>query len=123
MIIIKKKIYNKIICFDIDGVICKNVNNEYQNSKPILKTIKLINKLYNNNYYIKVFTARFMGRNNDDCKKAKKQGLKLTKGQLKVWKVKYHQLIMCKPSYDLFIDDKSLGFREDWHKYLEKKLI
>ena len=123
MIIIKKKFYNKIICFDIDGVLCKNTNNEYQNSKPIIKTVKLINNLYNNNYYIKLFTARFMGRNNDDCKKAKKQGLTLTKRQLKVWKVKYHELIMCKPSYDLFIDDKSLGFREDWHKYLEKKLI
>lgn len=123
MTIIKKKFYNKIICFDIDGVICKNKNNEYQNSKPIIKTVKLINNLYNNNYYIKLFTARFMGRNNDDCKKAKKQGLALTKRQLKVWKVKYHQLIMCKPSYDLFIDDKSLGFRKDWHKYLEKKLI
>ncbi|MDB9983204.1 phosphoheptose isomerase [Candidatus Pelagibacter sp.] len=120
---VNKKLFNKIVCFDIDGVICKNINNEYHHSQPILKTIKLINNLYNNNYYIKLFTARFMGRNNDDCVKAKKQGLNLTKKQLKAWNVKYHELIMCKPSYDLFIDDKNLGFTKDWHKYIKKKLV
>lgn len=122
MIKIKKKNYIKIICFDIDGVICRTLNNEYKNSKPINKTIKLINSLYRKNYYIKLFTARFMGRNSDNCKKAKKQGFNLTKKQLKDWKVKYHKLIMCKPSYDLFIDDKNLSFKKDWHKILKKKL-
>ena len=42
--------------------------------------------------------------------------------QLKNWKVNYHELIMCKPSYDIFIDDKNLGFRKDWHNLLIKKL-
>ena len=75
--------YNKIICFDIDGVICKNLNNDYKNSKPITKTVNLINTLYSKKFYIKLFTARFMGRNNDNCEKARKQGLTLTKKQLK----------------------------------------
>jgi hypothetical protein len=122
MITIKKKNYNKIICFDIDGVICKNLNNDYKNSKPITKTVNLINTLYSKKFYIKLFTARFMGRNNDNCEKARKQGLTLTKKQLKNWKVNYHELIMCKPSYDIFIDDKNLGFRKDWHNLLIKKL-
>ena len=32
----KKKIY----CFDIDGVICNTIGNDYKNSKPIKKAIK-----------------------------------------------------------------------------------
>jgi hypothetical protein len=119
----KKKNFKKIICFDIDGVICITKNNNYENSKPNKKIISLINKLYDNNFYIKLFTARYMGRNQENCFKAKKQGLELTKNQLNYWKVKYHQLIMCKPSYDLFIDDKNLGFKQDWYKDIKKKLL
>ena len=35
-------------------------------------------------------------------------GFKLTKTQLKKWKVKYHKLILGKPSYDLIVDDKGI---------------
>jgi len=119
----KKIKYKKIICFDIDGVICKTYKNDYKNAKPIIKSINIINKLYNNNFYIKLFTARFMGRNKDNCVKAKKQGLILTKKQLKNWGVKYHKLLMCKPSYDIFIDDKALNFKKNWTVLLNKKLF
>ena len=51
-----------------------------------------------------------MGRNNDDIKKAKKQGYIFTKQQLKKWKISYHKLIFGKPSFDVYIDDKSLFF-------------
>ncbi len=50
----------KIICFDLDNVICKTVGKNYKNSKPILKSIKLINELYDDGYKIIVFTARGM---------------------------------------------------------------
>ena len=43
--------------------------------KPIKKTIKLINYLYNENFYIKIVTARYMGRNNENKLLAKKNGL------------------------------------------------
>ena len=33
----------------------KTKSNQYQNSIPIKKTIKLINYLYDENYYIKLF--------------------------------------------------------------------
>jgi len=39
MTIIKKKNYKKIICFDIDGVICKTKKNDYKNATPIKKTL------------------------------------------------------------------------------------
>ena len=84
----KKKIFKKILCFDIDGVICKTKSNQYQNSIPIKKTIKLINYLYDENYYIKLFTASYMGRNNENKLLAKKNGLALTKNQLNRWGLK-----------------------------------
>ena len=33
-----------IICFDIDGVICRTKKNNYRSSKPIKKAIKKINQ-------------------------------------------------------------------------------
>ena len=56
-----EKIKNKIICFDLDDVICKTKAKKYFLAKPYPKVIK-INNLYSKGYYIKIFTARFMGR-------------------------------------------------------------
>lgn len=113
----------KKICFDIDGVICNlSTNNNYSKSKPIKKNINLINLLYKKNYNIILFTSRFMGRNNDNYRKAHNMGFQFTKNQLKKWGVKYHKLIMGKPSYDLIIDDKSIFFKKNWNNLLLKKL-
>ena len=112
---IKKKV---IICFDIDGVICDTTKNFYPMSKPIKPAIKKINQLFKKGYYIKLFTSRYMGRNKEDSTKAKKQGLKLTKNQLKKWKVQYHELILGKPSYNLIVDDKALFFKKNWYRYI-----
>ena len=106
----------KIICFDIDGIICKSYKGNYKNSKPILKNISLINKCFKEGHFIKIFTARFMGRSNENTKLAKKKGLKLTKMQLRKWKVNYHKLLMGKPSYDYFIDDKAFNSIKDFTK-------
>ena len=108
-------IKNKKICFDLDGVICETSKSEYKKSKPKKKVIKVINKLYKDNTII-IFTARYMGRNNDKVKIAKKQGYKHTLLQLKNWNVSFDKLIFGKPSYDLIVDDKALGFKKDWYK-------
>ena len=108
----KKKIY----CFDIDGVICKTVGRNYSKSKPNKNSIKKINQLYEKGFFIKIFTARYMGRNNDNISLAKKQGYKKTFKQLKNWGLKFHKLIFGKPTFDLFVDDKSLGFKKNWVK-------
>lgn len=115
-----------VLCFDLDNVICKtNKKFEYAKSTPNKKQIKLINKLYEKGYYIKVFTARGSGRFEGNLKKIKKKFLKLTLRQFKIWKLSYHEFIIGKPSYDLFVDDKCYGFKKDWHKnfdeYLKKK--
>lgn len=106
----------KIICFDLDGVICKTKKNFYKESTPIIKNIKLINYLYDYGFFIKIYTSRFMGRNNDNPKKAYIQGYKFTSNQLKKWGVKYNKLIMGKISYDIYVDDKSIFFKRNWAK-------
>lgn len=111
-----------IICFDIDNVICKtNSKNNYSKSKPIYNAILLINKLYDQGHIIKIYTARYMGRTNENINLVEKKYLNKTKYQLQKWKVKYHKLYMGKPNFDLFIDDKSLGFSKNWVKLLKKK--
>tara|TARA_B100000989_G_scaffold289226_1_gene260788 strand:+ start:968 stop:1318 length:351 start_codon:yes stop_codon:yes gene_type:complete len=112
----------KTICFDLDNIICITKGQNYKLSKPIKKNINFINYLYQNNFYIKIFTARYMGRNNDNIRKAKEMGHKMTLNQLKKWNVNYHKLIMGKPSYDVYIDDKNLEFKKNWIKKLKKKL-
>ena len=112
----------KIICIDIDNVICKTVGRNYVNAKPNKKVLQKINEMYKDGYIIKFFTARYMGRNNDKAIKAKKQGWQMTANQLKKWKVNYHKLIFGKPSFDLIIDDKALFFRKDWYKNINKIL-
>ncbi len=109
----------KIICFDIDGIICKSNKGDYKKSKPILKNISLINNYFKDGHFIKIFTSRYMGRNNEKVKLAKKKGLKLTKMQLRKWNVKYHKLIMGKPSYDYFIDDKAFNSTKDFKKKIK----
>jgi hypothetical protein len=106
---------SKKFCFDIDGVICKTIKNKYKLSKPNKAVIKTINKLYQRGNYIIIFTSRYMGRNKENVFKSKKQGFQFTYNQLVSWKLKFHKLILGKPSYDLIVDDKALGFKKNWY--------
>tara|TARA_B100000767_G_scaffold241818_1_gene238512 strand:- start:842 stop:1207 length:366 start_codon:yes stop_codon:yes gene_type:complete len=119
---LKNKNLKKIICFDIDNVICRTKGKDYKRARPNIIGIKKINKLFEKGYVIKLYTARFMGRNNDNISKAKKQGYEMTKNQLKRWKIKYHKLVFGKTSFDLFIDDKSMYFKKKWHIDIDKYL-
>ena len=116
------KIKKKIICFDLDNVLCKTKSNNYENSLPIKKNIFLVNKFFKDGFYIKIFTARYMGRNNDNVNKAKKQGYKLTKTQLQKWKINYHELIFGKPSFDYYVDDKSIFYDKNWVDIIKEKI-
>tara|TARA_B100001093_G_scaffold192721_1_gene185247 strand:- start:6656 stop:7027 length:372 start_codon:yes stop_codon:yes gene_type:complete len=117
---IKKR--KKTICFDIDNVVCSTKNSKYRFSKPKTLVIKKINELYNYGYTIIFFTSRFMGRTNNNAQKAHSLGFQLTKNQLKKWGVKYHKLIMGKPSYDLIIDDLSIYFKKSWIRDIDRYL-
>ncbi len=105
----------------MDNVICKTKGNNYKYSRPDKVAIKIINNLYDSGFYIKIFTARYMGRYKENKKKVKNK-TRETKTYLKLWSVKYHQLIMCKPTYDIFVDDKSYGYSAQWKKNIKKLL-
>ena len=107
-------------CFDLDNTICKTKGNDYLNSKPKKECIKLINRLYENGHIIKINTARYMGRNNDNFVKAKKQGYSKTLKQLKKWKIKFHKFNINKYSADIYIDDKSYNYNVGWKKKFKK---
>lgn len=116
----KKKI--KILCFDIDNTLCTTKNSDYKNSKPIKKNISLVNQLHTKNYYIKIFTSRFMGRSKEKSSLARRKGFDFTKKQLKSWGLKYNELIFGKPSFDLLIDDRAIFFQKNWQDKIKKFL-
>ena len=73
-----KKNKKYTFCFDIDNTICKTSKSDYKNSKPDKQAIMTINLLYNAGHTIKIFTARYMGRNGDNISKSNKLGYKKT---------------------------------------------
>jgi phosphosulfolactate synthase (CoM biosynthesis protein A) len=99
----------KTIFVDIDETICisseeNSRGRDYTNSKPINENIEKINKLFEQGNKIIYWTAR-----------GSKSGIdwkEVTKNQLDLWGVKYHELRCDKPFYDLFIDDKSFRIEE-----------
>lgn len=98
------------IYIDIDETICttpgsKNIARDYSFAVPIKENIQKANKLYDAGHTITYWTAR-----------GTKTGIDwydITYKQLKNWGVKFHDLKMKKPAYDLFICDKVLN-TEDW---------
>lgn len=110
----------KIFCFDIDNTICTTNGINYKNSQPKKKIINTINKLYDDGNTIKIYTARYMGRNKDNVKRANEQGYNFTKRQLKNWGLKFHKLFLGKPSADIYIDDKSINFKKNWYNKILK---
>ena len=95
-----------IIFVDIDETICYyNENRDYKLAKPYYERIEKINKLYKDGNTIVYWTARGAVSGID--------WTDLTTDQLNQWGVKYHDLKLNKPYYDLFIDDKALN-TENW---------
>ena len=117
----------KLFCFDLDGVICKNVKYKnsnlinYNKSKPIHSAIRAINKLYDNGHTIVIYTARGMTRYKGNVSTIKKKLNRITTNSLKFWKLKYHKLIFGKIFYDYIIDDKSVDYSKNWIKNISKK--
>ena len=91
---------------DIDGTICIE-EGPVEKRIPIPERISYINKLYDEGHYIVYWTARGSGSGID--------WYDITKDQLKAWGVKYHELRLGKPIYDLFIDDKAMN-PAHWNK-------
>ena len=99
----------KTYVFDIDGTICtKPQNKDYEDSLPLIARIEKVNELFDKGNKIVFFTARGMGRNKGNSDKCYEEFYELTNKQLILWGVKYHKLILGKPSGDFYIDDKGI---------------
>jgi mannose-6-phosphate isomerase-like protein (cupin superfamily) len=103
------------IFLDIDNTICKvdeklDASIRYSSAEPIVERIAYANKLYDQGNRITYWTAR--------GKASGKDYSELTKEQLRRWNAKYHELRFDKPSYDLYVDDKS----ENTTNYFERVL-
>lgn len=101
------------ICFDIDGVLCSQVAGDYATAQPIAEMIALLNRRYDLGDTILLHTSRFMGRAHGNAEEAERIGREFTRRQLEEWGVRYHELVMGKPRYDLVIDDRSVFFDAD----------
>jgi len=76
--------------FDIDNTIVRTKGSDYLKSKARKQIINFVNKLYDKGYYIKIFTSRYMGRNNENADLVKKKYYNKTFNQLASWKLKFH---------------------------------
>ena len=93
-----------IYCFDIDDTICITQGLNYSLSKPILERISRINELFEDGHTIKLYTAR-----------GSKTGIdwsEITKSQLILWGLKFHELHFGKPYADFYIDDKAVNEKD-----------
>ena len=96
---------HKTFCFDIDGVIATITPvSRYHAAHPITETIDIINELYEQGHTIVLFTAR--GTESGIDWKV------LTWDQMRVWGVKYHELLFGKPAADYYIDDKLISVKK-----------
>jgi len=93
-------------CFDIDGTIC-TTDCDYREAKPYQEVIDWINKKYDEGHEITLFTSRGTLSGSD--------WFDFTWEQIENWGVKYHELKLGKPAYDLFVDDKAISNLE-WYK-------
>jgi len=91
---------------DLDNTLCKTTNSDYENSKPIIERIKYVNELKNTGNHVTIWTARgaTSGINYKN----------LTTMQLNEWGVQYDDILMGKPNYDVYIDDKSFNVESYW---------
>ena len=103
----------KVIMVDIDGTICKQDGDprssddaySFRTSKPFPQRIEYLNSLHEEGHYLHYWTARGCWDGTDT--------LDETRAQLDSWGVKYNDVAVFKPFYDIWIDDKAVGVRRD----------
>jgi mannose-6-phosphate isomerase-like protein (cupin superfamily) len=99
---------------DLDNTLCFTNNSDYNNSIPIHERIRYVNDLKNQGHEVTIWTARGSNSGIDHRE--------LTLKQLKEWCVNYDQLLMGKPNYDVYIDDKSFNVDSHWPVPINKEV-
>lgn len=93
-----------LIYIDIDETICyykDGGGRNYSKAIPDYQKIEIANGLYEAGHTIVYWTARGAVSGVDYTD--------ITKQQFEEWGVKYHELRLDKPYYDLFVDDRTLN--------------
>jgi len=86
---------------DLDNTLCKTTHSDYEFSEPIQERIEYVNRLKQSGNHITIWTAR--GATSGIVHEA------LTRKQLAEWNIQYDELLMKKPHYDVYLDDKSFN--------------
>lgn len=90
------------IVIDLDGTILEERNEqERAKARPLAGAVEAVNALYEMGHTIVIYTARTY------------RELELTVNQLKRFGVRYHHLVLGKPTADIFVDDRAVSF-SDW---------
>jgi hypothetical protein len=90
----------KTLCFDLDGVLCTNTFGDYESAEPLEWAIARINALSRAGHRIVILTARGSATGID-------WGAP-TRAQLDRWGVHYDEIVLGKPSADVYIDDRAV---------------
>lgn len=84
---------------DIDNTLCLTNGMDYAQAEPIQNNIDKINKLYDMGHYIIIWSSRGVETGKDYYL--------MTKNQLDQWGVKYHEIKLDKPFFNLLLDDRA----------------
>lgn len=103
--------------FDLDNTLCKTENSDYTNAIPLDSRIQIVNRLFDEGNTIIIHTARGMGSTDNNQIKAINKYYSLTEAQLTSWGVKYHNLLLGKPSGDYYIDDKGINDNDFFERH------
>lgn len=109
-----------VCCFDFDGVICVHGSKDYSKAIPYQHAIDNINTLYARNWYIVIFTARYMARCRGNMQEAQALGTQEGLLYLRKFGVNFHEFIVGKPSAHIYVDDRACRVEsakglEDWN--------
>ncbi len=98
----------RTLVFDIDDVICVHKNRDYPNAEPVIEVIDKLNRLKQQGYYIKLYTARGQNSCHGDLALIKERNEAVLAEWLNRHGVQYDELIFGKPLGDWYIDDKAM---------------
>src|SRR5688572_560209 len=87
----------------MDNTICQTEGTEYAKAQPWPDRIAVVNRLYEAGHRVVIWTAR---GSLSGVTLALRQ---LTRRQLAEWGVKYHELRLDKPFFDVLVDDRALS--------------
>ena len=115
-----------VIYVDIDHTICEtDTSLDYEQAVPWKENIDKVNQLFDDGHTIVYWTARGSGTGID--------WRDVTEKQFEKWGVKYHKLILKKPLYNIFIDDRNINtdnffenfdsFRKDYLKKVNDNIV